>query len=403
MYSYIPRTRYIERAGPFIGKQLIKVITGQRRVGKSYLLYHLMDEVQEQHPGCNIIHIDKEKAAFDFIRDYRSLLDYITKNKKEGLNAVFIDEIQDIEQFEKALRDLYSDPAYDLYCTGSNAKMLSGELSTLLSGRFVEIEVHSLSYPEFLIFHKTKDSDESLARYLEIGGLPNLIHLDLVDHVVKDYLSSIHTTIIYKDVLRRHSIRNITFLENLVQYLAGNIGNIFSAKKISDYLKSQQVNIAPNTVLDYLGYLCNAYIIHKVPRANVVGKKVFEVGEKYYFEDLGIRNSISGYNPADIGGMIENAIYTHLRYLGYHVKVGVSGNKEIDFVAERENERIYIQASYLLHSDATIEREFGNLLNIKDNYPKFVVSMDQFTGGNSYKGIQHLHLRDFLSETRFLI
>jgi uncharacterized protein len=397
MNSYIPRNRYIERAGPFIGKQLIKVITGQRRVGKSYFMLQLMDEVKAYRPGCNIIYIDKEKAAFDFIQNFKDLLDYIKNSKKEGLNAVFIDEIQDIDQFERALRDLYSDPEYDLYCTGSNAKMLSGELSTLLSGRYIEIEIHALSYPEFLIFHAMEDTDESLARYLEIGGLPNLIHLDLVDHVVKDYLSSIHTTILYKDVLKRHPIRNITFLENLVQYLAGNIGNIFSAKKISDYLKSQQVNIAPNTVLDYLGYLCNAYIIHKVPRAEVVGKKIFEVGEKYYFEDLGIRNRISGYNPADIGGIIENAVYAHLRYLGYQVHVGVLGKKEIDFIAERENERIYIQACYLLHSEATIQREFGNLLNIKDNYPKFVVSMDQFSGGNSYKGIQHKHLRDFLS------
>lgn len=402
MYPYIPRTRYIERAKPFIGKQLIKVITGQRRVGKSYFMFHLMDELKEHHPGCNIIYIDKEKAAFDIIQNYKDLLDYVKKNKKGGLNAVFIDEIQDIEQFEKALRDLYSDPDYDLYCTGSNAKMLSGELSTLLSGRYIEIEIHTLSYPEFLIFHKLQNADESLAKYLEIGGLPNLIHLDLVDNVVKDYLSSILTTIMYKDVLKRHSIRNITFLENLVQFLAGNIGNIFSAKKISDYLKSQQVNIAPNTVLDYLGYLCNAYIIHKVPRTDVVGKKIFEVGEKYYFEDLGIRNRIAGYNPADIAGIIENAVYAHLKYLGYEVKVGVSGKKEIDFIAEMENERVYIQASYLLHSDATIQREFGNLLDIKDNYPKYVVSMDKFSGGNSYKGIQYIQLKEFLTEVNLL-
>ncbi len=396
MFSYIPRIRYIEKAKPFVGKQLIKVITGQRRVGKSYFMFHLMDEVKAHHPGCNIIYIDKEKVTFDVIQDYKDLLDYITTNKKEGLNAVFIDEIQDIAQFEKALRDLNADPEYDLYCTGSNAKMLSGELSTLLSGRYIEIEIHSLSYTEFLIFHNMQKSDESLSRYLEIGGLPNLIHLDLVDNVVKDYLSSILTTIIYKDVLKRHSIRNITFLENLVQFLAGNIGNIFSAKKISDYLKSQRVNIAPNTVLDYLGYLCNAYIIHKVPRTDVVGKKVFEVGEKYYFEDLGIRNRISGYQPADIAGMIENAVYAHLKYLGYEVSVGVLNKKEIDFVAEKENERIYIQAAYLLHS-ATIQREFGNLLDIRDNYPKYVVSMDEFPGGNSYKGIQHIRLKDFLS------
>ena len=231
MSNYINREIYLEKVAPYVGKPVIKVFTGQRRVGKSYLMLQTMDQVQTRNPGCNIIYIDKEKHEFDFIRDYRALLDYISGKSDEGQNAVFIDEIQDIDQFERALRSLYNEPGYDLYCTGSNANMLSGELATLLSGRYVEIMVHALSYREFLIFHNLENNNQSLGTYMRIGGLPNLIHLKQEDEIVFDYLGNIYTTILFKDVIRRYNIRNVSFLENLVLFLADNTGGIVSAKK----------------------------------------------------------------------------------------------------------------------------------------------------------------------------
>ena len=355
-----------------------------------------MDLVKEMKPATNIIYIDKEKHEFDSIRDYKDLAEYISQQSKEGFNAVFIDEVQDIDQFERTLRSLYSEPVYDIYCTGSNADMLSGELASQLAGRYVEIEVHSLSYREFLLFHSIENSIQAMGMYMRMGGLPNLIHLKLEDEIVFDYLGNIYSTILFKDVIKRHNIRNVSFLENLVLFLADNIGSVVSAKKISDFLKSQQIKISPNSVMDYLSHLCSAFFVHKVRRQELVGKKIFEIGEKYYFEDIGLRNSLAGYRVNDIGKVLENLVYSHLKVSGYSVHVGISGTKEVDFVAERHGERVYIQVCYLLQDQATVDREFGNLLSIKDNYPKYVVSMDEAGGKNTYKGITHMHIRDFL-------
>ena len=211
MTSYISRELYLKKVAPYLGKPVIKVFTGQRRVGKSYLMLQTIDQVLNQSPECNIIYIDKEKHEFDFIRDYQHLLEYIASKSTSGHNALFIDEIQDIEQFERALRSLYNEPGYDIYCTGSNATMLSGELATLLAGRFVEIMVHSLSYREFLNFHDLGDTNQSLGKYMRLGGLPNLIHLKQENDIVFDYLGNIYTSILFKDVIRRYNIRNVSF------------------------------------------------------------------------------------------------------------------------------------------------------------------------------------------------
>ena len=396
MQKYKKRELYLKKLGPYIGKPIIKVFTGQRRVGKSYMMYQAMDQVRGHDPACHIIFIDKEKHEFDHIRDHEGLLEHIQRNSGEGKNAVFIDEIQEIDQFERALRGLYNEPAYDLYCTGSNADLLSGELASLLSGRHVEIMVHTLSYPEFLGFHELDDSDDNLGRYLRYGGLPNLIHIDLEDDIVFDYLGNIYTNILFKDVIRRYNIRNVSFLERLVLFLSDNLGSIVSAKKISDFLKSRQISITPNTVLDYLSYLGNAFFIYKTRRQDIAGKKVFEVGEKYYFEDVGLRNSIAGYRPGDIQKILENVVFSNLLRQGFEVRVGVSGNREIDFICEKQGERIYLQVCYLLQDQNTIDREFGNLLAVRDNFPKYVVSMDKAAGMNTFKGVRHLHLREFL-------
>jgi predicted AAA+ superfamily ATPase len=393
----IIRRKYFDKINPFIDKQLIKVLSGQCCVGKSYILKQIATHIKEQNPNAAILYINKEDLAFDFIQTASDLNQYVLDHTKADVkNYVLIDEIQEISNFEKAMRSLLLNPAYDLYCTGSNANMLSGELSTLLRGRYIEIPVYGLSYSEFLLFHQLDNNKESLSQYLKYGGLPYLRHLQLNDEMVYNYLKGIYNTVMYRDVIMCNSIRNTAFLENLTLFLADNVGRLFSAKKISDYLQSQKVKITASQIINYLNSLSAAFLIHKVRRMDIVGKKIFEVGEKFYFEDLGLCHALFNYKQADIGKIMENAVYKHLLYNDYDVKVGQLGQNEIDFVCKRQGEYLYIQVCYLLQEQATIEREFGNLGKIRDNYPKIVVSMDDFSG-NTYKGIQHIHLRDFLS------
>ncbi|MCD4743904.1 MAG: ATP-binding protein [Desulfobacteraceae bacterium] len=394
----IKRKNYLNQIKPYFGKNVIKVLTGQRRVGKSYLLRQIMDIFKKSDQNTNIIYIDKEKLEFDSIRDYRDLYTYITeKSDKNCINIVMIDEVQEIEGFEKVLRDLNENSAYDIFCTGSNANLLSGELSTFLAGRYVQTQVHSLSYREFLKFHQLAGSVDSLGKYIKYGGMPYLIHLDLKNEIVSDYLKSIYNSIILKDVVARHNIRNVNFLDRLVLFLADNTGSILAANNISDFLKSQRVRISVNTVMSYLDFLINAFFINKVSRYDIAGKKIFEINEKYYFEDLGLRNSIIGFKQKDMGKILENLIYIQLKYKGYEVYVGKQSNMEIDFVAKKHDKTIYIQAAYLLKDKKTIDREFGNLLKLKDNFRKIVVSMDDFAQGN-VKGVEHLHIMTFLKE-----
>ena len=393
----IIREKYLDKLIPFKDKQLIKVLTGQRRVGKSYVLKQLMNYIQTVDIQANIIYINKEDLNFSSIKSAADLNKYVNQKTLIGrMNYVCIDEIQEIEQFENALRSLLLNPIYDIYVTGSNANLLSGELATYLSGRYIECEIHSLSYPEFLNFHRQENTQNSLMLFLKYGGMPYLKHLQLTDEQIFGYLKGIYSTIIYRDILMRQEIRSNVFLENLVVFLADNIGQLFSAKKISDYLKSQKTNIATSQIIHYLSHLCNAFLIQKVARYDIVGKRIFEIGDKFYFEDLGLRNAIYPFTVTDMGKIMENAVYHHLIYNGYDVKIGQMGANEIDFVAMRKGELRYLQVSYLLHNEATIQREFGNLEKIKDNYPKMVVSMDDFSG-DTYKGIQHINLKDFLS------
>jgi len=390
------RDGYIARIIPFMRKPLIKVLTGQRRVGKSYLLFQLMEQVQNEDHDAHIIYINREDMEFDFMRTAADLNNYILANRKEGArNYIFIDEIQDISEFEKALRSLLLDESNDIYITGSNARLLSGELATYLSGRYVEFKVYSLAYSEFLQFHELENNAASYDLYTRYGGLPYLINLELNDDVVNEYLKSIYSTIVFRDVVSRYNLRNTVFLERLIQFLSENIGSLFSAKNISDYLKSQHTQISVNQIQNYVEYLTNAFLIHRVGRYDLIGKRFFEIGEKYYFENMGIRNVIIGYRLQDRAKILENIVYNHLLYRGYTIKVGMSASSEIDFVCEKGAEKLYVQATLKLDSETTIEREFGNLLKVQDNYPKIVVSEDEFRG-NSYEGIKHVFIRDFL-------
>ena len=398
MKNYIPRPLYLKRIEPFIDKALIKVITGQRRIGKSYMLLQLADVIRQKKPNANLIYIDKEQLAFSDIKTETELYRYVTGHlKKDGVNYLFVDEVQEISNFQLALRSLLNEEACDIYCTGSNARMLSGELATHLAGRYVEFHVHSLGYDEFLTFNGLNDSQDSLRKFLIVGGMPYLHHLSMDENVIFEYLRNVYSTILLKDVVSRENIRNVSFLENLVMYLVDNTGALFSAQNISKYLKSQHINIPTQSILNYLKALCNSFFIYKVQRADTQGLKIFEIGEKYYFEDLGIHNAIRHFDyRRDINKLMENVVCMDLMRAGYQVFVGKNGNKEIDFVGLKGDHRLYIQVAYLLPDEQTVQREFGNLLEIPDNYPKYVVTMDEMQCGGNYQGIKQVHLRDFL-------
>ena len=359
MKELINRPDYTECILPFIGKNIIKVLTGQRRVGKSCILKQLQTYVQETASNSNVIYINKELEEFSNIRNHNDLSAYISKRlKSDSPNYLFIDEVQDIQGFEHSLRDLQAQNACDIFITGSNATMLSGELSTYLSGRYIEFHIHSLSYSEFLKFHNLSSSTQSLRSYLTFGGLPFLKNLPLQQEIIFEYLRNVYSTIMIKDVVKREGIRNVDFLETLAHYAADNVGNLFSANNISRYLKSQRVNISPLQVINYLRYLQNAYLIHKVRRIDVNGLQTFEIGEKYYFEDMGLRNCHTGFNmQRDIHKLIENAIYLHLSQKHYEIFTGQqTGGREIDFVARRNDEVMYIQAAFQLTDESTIQR-----------------------------------------------
>ena len=392
------RKGYIDRIKPFMQKSVVKVLTGQRRVGKSFLLYQLIEEILAEEPDANIIYVNLEDFTFSSLQTAEDLHSYIISHSKEKVkNYIFIDEIQDIPGFEKVIRSLLLNEDNDIYITGSNAKMLSGELATYLSGRYIEFKIYSLSYSEFLEFHGLTESETSYELYSRYGGLPYLLNLPLEDETVNEYLKSVYSTIVFRDVVSRYKLRNTLFLEKLIQFLSENIGNLFSAKNISDYLKSQHTAISVNQIQSYTEYLNNAFLIHRVERYDLIGKRVFEIGEKYYFENMGIRNIVIGYRITDKAKILENLVYNHLLYKGYDIKVGYYGDKEIDFVGEKNGEKLYIQVALKIDSDKTAEREFGNLLKIQDNYPKIVVTKDTFSG-NSYEGIRHCSIRQFLME-----
>jgi uncharacterized protein len=389
------RHYYLDKVKPFMGQNILKVFTGQRRVGKSYFLFQLIDFLQKDNT-VKVLYINKEDLAFSFIKNAEDLHQYVIENKSALQKTyVFIDEIQDIQNFEVALRSLLLYQDLDIYITGSNANLLSGDIAGHLSGRYIEIVIYSLSYVEFLDFHSLTTSAQSLEKYMKYGGLPYLKHLPLEDTVVFEYLKNIYNTIVYRDIINRYNVRNIPFLEQLVLFLAGNIGSIFSAKKISDFLKLQRINMPANQVQIYSHYLNTAFLVHKVSRYDMVGKRIFEVGEKFYFENIGIRNGIWGYRIEDRGKIIENIVYNHLVFKGFAVVVGVLKTNEIDFIAQKDGEKLYFQVALTINDLKTIEREFGNLKSIQDNYQKTVITLDAFTG-QTHEGIKSISLEEFL-------
>ncbi|MDO8515355.1 MAG: ATP-binding protein [bacterium] len=382
--TYIPRPKYLEMVKPFMGKGIIKVFTGQRRVGKSCIMAQIADTIKH-----DVVYIDKEKYEFESIKNNIDLTKYVLNKTRGKKTSLFIDEVQEIEGFEKSIRDFAKSGQYDIYISSSS------DLAGKLSGRYVEIRVHALSYEEFLVFHKLEKGMASLEKYIKYGGLPYLVNLELNDEQVYGYLKNVFDAVILKDVVSRFEVRNVNFLERLIEYLADNLGSIVSAKKISDFLESQNIKLSPNTVLNYLSFLQSSFFVAKAQRMDIKGKKIFEIGEKYYFEDLGLRHVIVNFKQVDINKILENLVYSRLLDLGYKVFVGQTDNGEIDFVGEKAGDKIYVQVSYLISSSKVEKREFGSLMDIKDNYKKIVVTMDDMAGGN-VKGITHMHILDFL-------
>jgi len=392
----IKRENYLKRFITYIDIPIIKVLIGQRRVGKSYLLFQIMEYISSKNNEANIIYINKELPDFFNIKSDIDLLEYIKDKKTEGNNYLFIDEVQEILDYPRALRAILADGEWDIWVTGSNADFLSSDIAGSLSGRSIEFTIYPLNYLEFINFHKLEINNGSIEKYLRFGGLPYLRKLHLDREMTYEYLRNIYNTILYKDIIGRYNIKRTRFMEDLVFFLADNTGSIVSAKKISDYLKSQRTNISPTRVIEYLDYLDRAFFIKKVKRYDIKGKSLFSYNEKYYFQDIGLRNSIVGFKNEDINKILENVVINHFLTYGYQVNVGKIDNTEIDFIFTKNNNRIYIQVAYLLSTEKVITREFNNLKLIKDNYPKYVVSMDSMKF-DSNEGIIHLRLIDLLS------
>ncbi len=388
-----PRTR--AKINPWMGSSLIKVITGQRRVGKSAFLQSLASEL-ERRSGRAPLFVQREMAEWGHVRTSDDLLALAAEHSRAGNAVLLVDEVQEIEGFEKALRSLAAEGRWDIYVTGSNAELLSGEIASRLAGRSISIEMTPLGYDEFLVFHNREDGEESLRLYLRYGGLPFLRHLPLRDDTVFEYLGSIAQTAILKDVVQRHILRNHDLLTRLVLFLADSVGSPVSSTSIAKFLKSQRAAASVPTILEYLHHLEQAYLVRRVRRQDLVGKRFLEVAEKHYFEDLGIRAALRQTRPDEVGKVVENAVHHRLLMDGWTICTGDQDGREIDFVCDRGTDRMYVQATYLMADATTRAREFGNLLAIGDNHPKLVVSMDPLE--QDERGVKHLGLRAFLRD-----
>ena len=396
----ILRKSYLTHILSHLNRGMMIILVGQRRVGKSFMLRQVRGWLNENRPDSTVVYINKELLEFSNITNAKDLYDYVAPKFSEGGgNYLLIDEVQDIVDYENALRSLHAEDRCQIIATGSNAYIFSSELSTRLAGRYIEIPIYSLSYREFLEFHALPDSDESLKDYLRVGGLPGLRMYDINDEIhVRDYLQGVYNTIMMRDIIAREKIRNVPFIENLSRFIADNDGKLISTNSIVKFMKSQGENISETVTSIYIGYLCKSLMINSVTRYDIHGKKLFEMIFKYYFADHGLRNYLCGFNLRNsIEKAMENAVYLHLLIRGYKVNVGILRAGEVDFVATKGDKTLYVQVTYLLASDETIKREFGNLAAIKDNYPKYVVSLDPISGGlNEYPGIKHVNLREFL-------
>ena len=399
----LKRDEYIKQIVPFIDKDVIKVLTGIRRSGKSVMLKLLMEELKNRGINENqFIYINFENLKYRNLKNYERLYDFILNKVDDKYKSyyIFLDEIQEVEEWERCVNSLRVDEDFnfDIYITGSNAKLLSGELSTYLAGRYVEFVVYPFSFKEFFEIMKEKNKEidlkEAFQDYVKFGGMPFLHNLDYNFEASMQYLQDLYASIILKDITQRNNIRDTDLLERIINYVIMNIGNTFSATSISKFFKSENRKVATETILNYIKACEEAFLVYRVARNDLLGKKILNVNEKYYIADHGIREAIMENNQKNINQVLENIVYFEMLRRGYNIKIGKVDNLEVDFVCKKNDETIYIQVSYLLASEDTKEREFSVLENIKDNYPKYVLSMDEFD--MSRNGIKHVNLIEFL-------
>ena len=399
--DYIFRDKYIEKIKKFIDKPIVKILTGMRRVGKSTILNIIKDQVLKDVPDENKIYMNFESFEFFDIKDADALKEYLDEKLKDkkGRLYFFFDEIQLVNDWEKVINALRVSLNSDIYITGSNSKLISGDLATLLAGRYVEFEIQPFTFDEFSEIYKSSNlnREELFQKFIKIGGMPGLKYFNLEEEVSQKYLNDIYNTVLVKDVLNYNNIRDVDIFNRILSFAMQNIGATFSASAIKNYLKSENRNISVDTVLNYLEYCNKAFVLKKVPRYDLSGKRLLKVDEKYYLTDHGFRQSMGFSNAKDIEKTLENIVYIELLSRGYDVKIGKVKDREIDFVAKKGEDISYFQIAYLMENEKTRKREFGAYDLITDNYPKYVLSMDKLDF--SQRGIVHKNIIDFLLES----
>ena len=407
MILLIKRETYMSRIRPFIGNDLIKVITGIRRSGKSVMLELVKEELAESGiPTGQFISINFEDMRNSRLLTANALHEEILKRTKdiEGKAYLFFDEIQEVADWEKCINSLRISLDCDIYITGSNAKLLSGELATYLAGRYVEFVVYPFSFSEFLELYHTVDPNatiqQNFQKYLLFGGMPYLANLRYAEEPSRQYLTDVFNSVQLKDIVKRNKVRDVDLLERIIAYTMANVGTTFSATSLVKFLKSEQRTVAAETVLNYIKYCCDAYLLYQVKREDLQGKQILASNEKYYIADHGIREAVFGGNMRDINLILENIVHMEILRRGYTVTVGRFGNREIDFVCHKRGEKLYVQVAYLLATEETVAREFGVYDHIRDNYPKYVVTMDEID--MSRNGIKHRNIRDFLTADEWI-
>ena len=402
----IKRESYMRRIRPFINGELVKVMTGIRRSGKSVMLELVKQELLEMGVRAEqFISINFEDMRYLHLCTAQVLHQEIL-TRAEGIAGkvyLFFDEIQEVKDWEKCVNSLRVALDCDIYITGSNAKLLSGELATYLGGRYVEFVIYPFSFAEFLELYRPTDpratAGQCFQQYLRFGGMPYLSRLNYQEEPVRQYLSDLYDSVQLKDIVKRNKVRDVDLLERILAYVMANVGTTFSAGSLTKFFKSEQRSVSTETVLNYIRYCCDAYLFYQVKRQDLQGKQILATSEKYYIADHGIREAVFGGNMRDINLVLENIVFLELLRRGYTVTVGKAGEREVDFVCDRRGEKLYVQVTYLLASEETIAREFGVYDGIRDNFPKYVVSMDELDLSRS--GIKHLNIRDFLLAERW--
>ena len=394
----IRREHYLSKLQQFLDAPVITVVVGLRRVGKSVLLRQFAESIRQER---QVVYVDMESLEFDHLSSARDLVHFVeTATRRDQPRVVIVDEVQQIPGWERAVASLNGQKHTQVVISGSNARLLSAELATLIAGRYVTLQIFPLTLKEFEELYRQGNSEipdttELFRQYLRIGGLPGLLHTDMSEMVIQQMLTDIVNTIFIRDVVSRHKIRDVALFHSIAQFAVDSIGSLVSAKRIADFMKSQRRSVSVDTVLNYMAYLGDAFLLNPVQRFDLRGKKLLQIGRKYYLGDVGLRNGIIGYRESDISGILENLVYLELQRRGYVVRVGCTSKREIDFVAESSTERLYIQVAYLLESRSTIERELGAFAALTDSYPKILLSLDSYQP-KDFRGIKHQSLIDFL-------